>query len=177
MNKLSGIYAKALFEIALEEHMDKQILEETCMLAETFSQTPEFIKVLDAPMIERSEKLAVIDNTLKDQVSCYTLNFLKVMVDRKACALLKESFGEYENLYNKHYNIEKVVATTAVPLTEELTTKLREKLEKTTGKTILLHNKVDPEILGGVVLKFADKQLDDSVAHKLKKLKAELAAI
>ena len=39
-------------------------------------------------MIERSEKLAVIDNTLKDQVSCYTLNFLKDMVDRKACALL-----------------------------------------------------------------------------------------
>ncbi|MEG1896392.1 MAG: ATP synthase F1 subunit delta, partial [Oscillospiraceae bacterium] len=107
----------------------------------------------------------------------YVLNFIKVMLERKAVNMLTESFEAYEEIYNKHYNIEKVVATTAVELSQELRKKLMDKLAATTGKTILLENRVDKDCLGGVVLKFSDTQLDDSIEQKLKAIKAELAKI
>ncbi|MEG0090959.1 MAG: ATP synthase F1 subunit delta, partial [Oscillospiraceae bacterium] len=167
----------ALFEISFEEKKDGEILSQVKTLKTVFEENPQFIEVLAAPMISKEEKLALIDNTFKGNVDGYVLNFIKVMLERKAVSLLTESFEAFEEIYNKHYNIEKVVATTAVELSMELRKKLMDKLAATTGKTILLENRVDKDCLGGVVLKFSDTQLDDSIEQKLKAIKAELAKI
>lgn len=177
MNKIANVYAGALFEISLEEKKDGEILSQVKTLKTVFEENPQFIEVLAAPMISKEEKLALIDNTFKGNVDGYVLNFIKVMLERKAVNMLTESFEAYEEIYNKHYNIEKVVATTAVELSTELRKKLMDKLAATTGKTILLENRVDKDCLGGVVLKFSDTQLDDSIEQKLKAIKAELAKI
>ena len=102
---------------------------------------------------------------------------MKVMIQRKDAAVLVESFEQYEKLYNKHFNIEKAVAVTAVPMSRELQARLTEKLEKVTGKTIVLTNKVDENCLGGVILQFSDMQINDSIAQKLETLKNQLKNI
>lgn len=177
MNKLANVYANALFEISLEEKLDKEILTETQVLKTVLQQNPQLVSVLCAPMISKEEKTEVINNSFKDNVNTYLLNFIKIMVDRKAANLLPESFDAFETIYNKHYNIEKVTATTAVAMSSELCKKLTDKLTKTLGKTILLENKVDKDCIGGVLLKFSDEQVDDSIAQKLKAFKIELAKI
>ena len=69
---------------------------------------------------------------------------------------------------------EKAVAVTAVPMTEQAIARLTEKLEKMTGKKIILTNKVDEKCLGGVILEFSTMQLDDSIASKLEELRDRL---
>ena len=98
------------------------------------------------------------------------------MIQRKNTAELKASFTDFEILYNKYNNIEKAVATTAVPMTEQLKTKLVDKLQSLTGKKIVLTNKVDPSCLGGIILQFSDMQFNDSISGKLETLKNQLKA-
>lgn len=128
-------------------------------------------------MISKEEKDAVLDSLFAGKVNKYLLNFFKVMTDRKVAMYINEALEHYVDIYNKHYNIEKVIATTAIEMSDELKNKLIEKLQKVTGKTILLQNQVDKNMLGGVILKFNDAQLDDSIAMKLKNMKDELAKI
>ncbi len=177
MSKIASVYANSLFEVSLEEKVDNQIREEITDICNAFERDSELVKVLDAPMITKEEKEKLLDTLFKDKVNKYLLNFLKIMTDRKAVMYIRESFDEYVEAYNRHYNIEKIVATTAIEMPQELKDKLINKLQKVTGKTVILDTKVDKNVLGGIVLKYNDAQLDDSIAMKLKNMKEELSKI
>ena len=101
---------------------------------------------------------------------------LPILVERKNALALADSFKEYVKMYNQHNNIETVIATTAIPLSQDMSAKLKEKLEKITGKTILLENVVDTNCIGGVVLTLSDTQIDDSIQQKLTTLKKQLTS-
>ncbi len=177
MSNLSTAYADALFEIALEENIPQDILSQSALITQVVKENPDFAKFLSAPMITKEEKTDFVDKVFGGTINKNLLNFMKVMIQRKDAAVLTESFVQYEKLYNKHFNIEKAVAVTAVPMSRELQAKLTEKLEKVTGKTIVLTNKVDENCLGGVILQFSDMQINDSIAQKLETLKNQLKNI
>lgn len=177
MSKIANVYASSLFELALEENIDREIRENVSGLCNAFEKGSELVNVLEAPMVTKEEKEAVLDGIFKGKANHYLLNFFKVMTDRKAAGYIKEAMEAYVDIYNKHYNIEKVVATTAVELSAEMKDKLVKKLEAVTGKTILLDTVVDESTLGGVVVKFSDTELNDSIANKLKNLREELAKV
>ncbi len=177
MSNLSKTYANALFELSLEENIADEVLCQSKEIKELLLQNPEFIKLLDTPTIPKEEKVRVADKTFGDSVNKNLLNFMKVMIERKNANELLHSIDDFEVLYNKHYGIEKAVAITAVPMSEEMKNKLCEKLAKVTGEKIILTNKVDPSVIGGVVLEFSDKQYNDSIANKLSELKVRLKKI
>ena len=177
MSNLSSSYADALFEIALEENITEEVLQQSQAVVQAVRENPDFARFLSAPMITKEEKTDFVDKVLGDKINKNLLNYLKVMIQRKDAAFLTESLEQYEKLYNKHFNIEKAVAVTAVPMSRELQAKLTEKLEKTTGKKIILTNKVDENCLGGVILQFSDMQINDSIAQKLETLKNQLKNI
>ena len=177
MSNLSSSYADALFEIAVEENTLDEILSQSQVIAQVVKENPDFAKLLAAPMITKEEKTDFVDKAFGRSINKSLLNYMKVMIQRKDAAILTESFVEYEKLYNRHFNIEKAVAVTAVPMSRELQAKLTEKLEKVTGKTIVLTNKVDENCLGGVILQFSDMQINDSIAQKLETLKNQLKNI
>ncbi|MBR5520743.1 MAG: ATP synthase F1 subunit delta [Oscillospiraceae bacterium] len=177
MSNLSSAYADALFEIALEENLTEEILTQSAVITQAVKENADFAKFLSAPMITKEEKTEFVDKVFGNGINKNLLNFIKVMIQRKDAEVLVESFAQYEKLYNKHFNIEKAVAVTAVPMSRELQAKLTEKLEKVTGKKIVLTNKVDEKCLGGVILQFSDMQINDSIAQKLETLKNQLKNI
>ena len=73
----------------------------------------------------------------------------------------------YEKHYNEDHNILSVKAVTAVPLSEKQAQALTQKLTRTTGKTIVLTNRVDPTCLGGVRLDYDGQRLDDTISHRM----------
>lgn len=177
MSNLSTAYADALFEIALEENIPQEILSQSALITQVVKENRDFARFLSAPMVTKEEKTDFVDKVFGGKINKNLLNFMKVMIQRKDAAVLTESFIQYEKLYNRHFNIEKAVAVTAVPMSRELQAKLTEKLEKVTGKTIVLTNKVDENCLGGVILQFSDMQINDSIAQKLETLKNQLKNI
>ncbi|MEG1782158.1 MAG: ATP synthase F1 subunit delta [Oscillospiraceae bacterium] len=177
MSKLSRVYAGALFDIALEASIAQEILQQTVELLAVLKENPKFEKLLNAPVVPIKEKIALLDEIFGGKINTYLLNYMKVMTQRKCAFELADSFLEYEKLYNKHNNIEKVTAITAVPMTGELMDKLKAKLTNITEKTILLNNVVDKNCIGGVILKMNDHEINDSIAQKLETLKAQLRNI
>ena len=176
MSNISKAYADALFELSIEENILEEIMEQTQSLAEILSQNADFLKLLNAPTVTKEEKVTIADTVFSGKINKHLLNFIKVMIQRKDTAEIRASFAEFETLYNKHNNIEKAVATTAVPMTDRLKAKLVDKLQSLTGKKIVLTNKVDPSCLGGVILQFSDMQFNDSISGKLETLKNQLKA-
>ena len=174
MSNISKAYADALFELSIEENILDEIMEQTQSLAEILSQNADFLKLLNAPTVTKEEKVTIADNVFSGKINKHLLNFIKVMIQRKDTAEMNSSFADFEKLYNKHNNIEKALAITAVPMSEELKAKLVDKLQTLTGKNIQLTNKVDPECLGGVILQMDDMQFNDSISSKLETLKNQL---
>ena len=176
MSNISRAYADALFEICIEENSLEEIMQQSAQLAEIMAANPEFVKLLNAPTVTKEEKTDLVDKVFFGKINKSLLNFIKVMVERKDTQEINASFADFEKLYNKHNNIEKATATTAVPMSDELKAKLVAKLNALTGKNVVLTNIVDPACLGGVILQFADVQYNDSVAGKLEILRNQLKA-
>ena len=174
MSNLSSSYADALFEIAMEENKLDEILNQSASILEIVKENHDFIKLLDTPTVTKEEKIDFVDKIFKDKIDINLLNYIKVMVQRKDTQRLVDSFKTYEKMYNKHNNIEKAVATTAIPMSDELKDKLRAKLEAITGKKIILTNKVDENCIGGVVLELEEVEYNDSISLKLETLKKQL---
>ena len=176
MSNISRAYADALYEICIEENSLEEIMQQSAQLAEIMAANPEFVKLLNAPTVTKEEKTDLVDKVFSGKINKSLLNFIKVMVERKDTQEINASFADFEKLYNKHNNIEKATATTAVPMSDEQKAKLVAKLNALTGKNVVLTNIVDPACLGGVILQFADVQYNDSVAGKLEILRNQLKA-
>ena len=97
----------------------------------------------------------------------YILNFMNILTERGYIRHFSDCCDAFSELYNRDNGILKVTAVTAVALTPAQEEKLTGKLSQITGKTIALHNRIDPAVLGGVRLDYDGQRLDDTVSHRL----------
>ena len=160
-------YGQALYTLAKEENVEKQILTQMDMLNQAFDREPAFLRLLGAPNLPKAERCAILDDSFRDQVHIYLLNFLKILTERGYAKLFGDCCQAYRDQYNADNGILPVQAVTAVPLTEAQHARLAEKLAKLTGKTVELTNRVDPSVLGGVRLDYDGKRVDGTVQSRL----------
>ena len=169
-------YAVSLFEVAKEEKIQDEILENVKFLEEIFKENNDFFRLMNIPTVAKEEKIQLIDKVFEGNINLYVLNFLKILAEKGRTNYFFEMASYFKKLYNKENNIKEAVAVTAIPLNDNLKTKLINKLQEITGKRIVMTNEVDPSILGGIVLKMEDDQLDGSVKGRLDKLKSALSS-
>jgi len=167
--------AHSLFSLAEEENKEQKIFEELTELMAIFTENPDYTVLLDSPTVNVSERCNLIDEAFSG-CDKYVKNFLKILCEKKYIHIVPECAREYEKQYNKKLGIEKVTAITAVPLSNELKEKLIKKLEKDTGKKIVLAERVDKSILGGIILRTENSQTDASVRARLEGIRAELSS-
>ena len=177
MTDLAREYGMALYQLAEEEQLDQQILEEFSVLAGQFEENPEYLELLSTPALQKSQRLQIADETFRGRIHVYLLDFIKILIQREAAQQLPQCWRQYEKLYNQRHNIERATAVTAVPLSPQLRDKLLEKLEQISGKTILLENRVDPAVIGGVSIQMDGKELDDSLKSRLETLRGNLLQV
>ncbi|PWL57215.1 MAG: F0F1 ATP synthase subunit delta [Oscillospiraceae bacterium] len=170
-------YAASLFEVGVEQNCLDSFLEEMTALNEVFTQNEELVKLLHTPTVSKEEKLELVENIFGGKVSQYVLNFLKIMTEKGRMDQIFGVYNQFKLLYNEEKNIQEITAVTAIPLQGPLFDKLKEKLEQVTGKQVILTNQVDPSILGGVIIRMQDDQVDASVKTRLEDLKQHISAI
>ena len=162
-------YSEALFSLAEETGVSKEVLENLNLTVSLFRKYPEYVKLLDTPAISVPEKLSLVDEAFS-QYSEIARNLIKILTEKHSVYLLFEIAKEYSELYNEARGICNAEIISAVELTDSQTQKLKEKLENMTGKTIVIKNNIDKSMLGGVKLRYLGKELDGT-------LKARLSAI
>jgi len=167
MSKAAQVYAQGLYSLAQEENLTKTILEEMTVLRQSFSQEPMFLRLLSAPNVAMAQRIGIIDDSFRGKVHPYVLNFLKLLTEKGYIRKFPECCEAYRRQYNQDNDILPVWAVTAVPLRQEQSQKLCEKLTKLTGKTVELNNRIDPEVLGGVRLDYDGKRIDGTVKNRL----------
>jgi len=174
---VSNTYAQALFEVALELDNLDQIREELGFVSETFKSHPEFYEVFRTPKINKEERKDIIIKVFGEQVSTEVMNFLKILIDKRRGTAIGGIYSEFVDMVDDHKGVVKAVVESAVELTDDEQKTLTEKLAKVTGKEIRLSALVNPEIIGGLVVKIGDKVIDGSVKNRLDIMKDNLAQL
>lgn len=169
-------YVRALFETALRSRGVDQVEDDLKAFEQIRRSVPALERVLRAPTIPTQRKRELVRHTFTDRVGPLTLRFLTLVIDRRREAILPDVYAEFQRLANAHRNIMTVEVTAATPLTDAERASLSGALARRTGKQVILQVHLDPELLGGVVLRMGDTILDGSVRTRLAQLKSRLLA-
>jgi len=170
MNQIGSTYGEALYDLAAEEHLEESILQQLLVLKQSFAREPQFVALLASPTLSKTERCEILNNSFSGKLEQYLLNFLKILTEKNYIRYFPDCCNGFVRKYNKIHNILPVTAVTAAPLNPEQTARLTEKLAANTGKQIVLTNRVDPSLIGGVRLDYEGVQLDDTVVHRLEQV-------
>ena len=177
MTETARMYGGSLYDLAAEEGLESRILEELDAAAALLRDDPEYLHLLSIPSIPKKERCGLLDQALRGQVHPYVLNFLKILCEKGTLRELSGCARAYRVRYNQAHGILEAVAVSAVPMTEQQTARLHEKLEAVTGRQIDLKTKVDPAVLGGIRLDLEGTELDGTVKNRLASLRRSIATI
>jgi len=168
-------YAKSLIDLAEEQSSLEAVKNDMDMFVQTLKANTELQAVLRNPIIAHDKKIKILEAVFADKISKATDGFFKIMINKSRGELLYFAAQEFVNQYNIKKNIVKATITSATPLSADNEAKITALLKTETGANIILQTKVDPSLIGGFVLTVGDRQVNTSIADKLKKLKSDFA--
>lgn len=167
-------YGKALFELAAENGSDAQVREELETIRAALQAQPDYVTLLDTPAVATEEKLRLLREAF-GAADPTVLNFLCLLCEKRAMYRFAACADVYDACYDEAHDLLRASAITAVPMQERQIEALKEKLSAITGKTVILTNRVDETLIGGITLRYGGVQLDDSIRSRLDKLRRSLS--
>jgi F-type H+-transporting ATPase subunit delta len=174
---LPSKYAEALFEAAQESNSLNAVTEELRSIRNIMDLNPELKKILFHPGIGKAEKKEMIKSLFGEKVSKLSLRLLMLLVEKKREALFADICGIFFRKIDDLSGLKKITIETAFPLEEEEKAKLVAKLEKAMDKKLVVDAKVNPSILGGIIIKERMKQMDLSVIQFLRSIRQDLTVM
>lgn len=170
-------YADALLELALMDGDVEAYGQAIHEVAEWVRREPMFRRFLETPRVRISEKKDVLSRALEGSVPERFLRFLYVVVDKGRQGLLPQIADELGRLVDEHLGRAPAEITLAVEPDRELRERLVAEIEKWEGREVLPHYRVDPDILGGVIVRVGDRWMDGSLRRRLLGLRKSLLQV
>ncbi len=167
-------YGVALYELASEEKAEQDILDSLQAVCTAFKENPMYQKILLNPAVDKTERLKLLDDSLRENVHKHVLNVCKILCEKKAIYILSDCLEVYRDMMYEQKGIMPVKAITAVKMSKKQENNLVKKLQESTGKTILLQTEVDESVIGGVKLIYAGKELDGTSIARLESMRNAL---
>jgi F-type H+-transporting ATPase subunit delta len=167
------VYAEALFEAAQDAGRLQQVAEDLREFVAAFDEVPELRGVLRNPQLDPAAKMRLLDDLLggADEL---VLNFLRVTAAKGRIGEIDAIGREFERLLAREERRLNVELTTAYELSERDARAIVRQIEEATGRTVDATRRVDPELIGGIVLQAGTLRVDASVRGRLERLRHEL---
>lgn len=166
-------YGKALFLLTEESGVTDGVREQLSCVSDVLTEYPAYQKLLDTPALPAEEKTGLLDEAFAG-FQPYLLNFLKILAEKRAVYAFPKAKAAFDAAYDEARGIERVEAFSAVPMTKAQLDTCKKKLEAGSGKTVILENRVDPSVLGGVRLCMKGKQIDGTLRARLSAFEAAM---
>lgn len=115
MTGVGNVYGEALYLLAKEEDRSKTILEQLKVLDESFSQEPDFLRLLSSPNLPKAERCKILDDSFRGKIDPYLLNFMKILTEKGYIRHFSDCRKGYTLHYNQDNGILSVTAVTALP--------------------------------------------------------------
>lgn len=165
---IAAVYAKALLELAGENGTRESVLEELDELVSYANRDPAFEQFLTSAVINTDTRRASLEKILRGKTSDLILDTIQVLNRKDRLALLEEVCRQYRLALEAQQNQVEVTVTSAVPLSDDARESLLGALKQHTGAQAILCERVDPSIIGGLVLQIEDEKIDFSVSTRLR---------
>jgi F-type H+-transporting ATPase subunit delta len=172
--RIAARYAKSLMELAIEQDLLEQVNFDMRSLQAVTQQSPELVSMLKSPIIKANKKADVLNGIFSKGFNKLTQSFIDTVVSKRREMFLPLIAQEFAKQYNQRNGVSSATVTSATPLTEGMQASVKEFIEKETNTRVDLKTQVNPDIIGGLVIRIEDDLYDSSIAKKLNILKKEL---
>jgi ATP synthase F1 delta subunit len=174
MEEIAEVYGRSLYEVAAEHDKTDELREQLGQIADALDSERELAIYFFSPYFSTQEKKDGLGKLL-DGADEILVNFLELLIEKHRMPAIFRIRRYYDTLWERDHHILPVRIATAVALDEGVARKLGEQIEKSTGQKIELTASVDPDILGGVVLRVGNSILDASIRNRLENLRKAVA--
>jgi F-type H+-transporting ATPase subunit delta len=172
---VARVYAEALINAAAKAGRDTDILRELeALVGEVFARDPAIEGFLASAAIDRTRKAAVLRDAFAGRADDLLVNFLQVLNEHNRLGALRAVAAVYRELYDERSGRMKVNVTSAVPLSDEQQDRLRHQLREQFHREPVLHARVDPDLLGGLVVQVGDWVWDASVRTQIDEIREQI---
>lgn len=172
--KVASRYAGALLASAQAEGNLVEVAESYAAIIVVVKESPDLRTFMDSPQVSEQEKKELLKSVFGEKIEKILLHFLYLLIDKNRSENFRDIGEEFAAMVEQHQGVIRAQVTTAVTLSDDLATSLTEKLSAYTGARVILENKIDPAVIGGVCVTLGDKILDGTVRTNLDLLRNTL---
>lgn len=169
--RVSYRYAKSLMLLAIEQKMLEDAYRDMKLLSDICQQNPDFVIVLKSPIIKSDKKIAIIQAIVKGKLSPIVDGFIKIIATHRREGYLVEIAHSFVAQYKEYNKVSIAEITSSTKLDDAQRKKIAEAVKKVVGQEVELVEKINADIIGGLIVRVGDRQFDGSISRKLKELK------
>ena len=171
---VAEVYAQALLDLAIERDQVDTIDLEFGEFAAQLERDSDFKAFVTARVIDSAQRRKSLDVMFKGKMSDLLLDTLQVLNNKERLEIVLKVRRRYHELMLAHQAVVEVRVITAEPLSNAKRTDLQKLMESRTGQTISLVEEIDPSLLGGLIVRVGDEQIDTSVSRQLRRFQETL---
>jgi F-type H+-transporting ATPase subunit delta len=173
MEEIAEVYARALFEAAKEAGSLDRVHDELGQFADALSDDRNLQMFLFSPYFSSEEKKEGIGRIVSDADE-RTVNFLELLAERHRMPAIFRVRRDLDSLWAEENKLLPVSVTSAVELDDELVSDIGKRIEEQAGRRVELSSSVDPDLLGGLVVRVGNMVLDASLRNRLERLRKQV---
>ena len=166
-------YAKAILNLAQDTKSESKVDADMKLIAKTIEENHDFEVMLRSPILKAKDKMKVLRALFDGKIDNITLGFFNLLEDNKRISMLESIAKQYSIIYDFLKNMQVAKVTTAVAITKDIEDKVLAKIVELTGDKANIENEVNPDIIGGFILRLGDVQYDASISNYLNAMKKE----
>jgi F-type H+-transporting ATPase subunit delta len=174
MEEIAQVYARSLFEVAKEHDKLEVVHEQLGQIADAVGEQHDLQVFFFSPYFSTDEKVEGLHRALEDADET-VVNFLELLIEKHRMPALFRIRREFETLWEQENRLLPVQVTSAIELDENTVRQIGDAIGEQTGRRIELTSEVDPDILGGIVLRVGNSILDASIRNRLEKLRKQVS--
>jgi F-type H+-transporting ATPase subunit delta len=174
VEELAQVYARSLFEVAREQGKLDEIKQDLGELADAIADSHDLQVFFFSPYFSTDEKKAALGTAI-DGADPAVINFLELLIENHRMPVLFRIRRAFEELWRQENKLLPVDVTSAIELDEAIVKQIGDRIGEQTEQRIELTSHVDPDILGGIVVRVGNSILDASIANRLEQLRKQVA--
>ena len=174
MEEIAAVYARALFEVAEERDLIDQIHDELTQFADALSENRQLAVFFFSPYFSTEEKKDGLKKAVTGADPAF-MNFLEALIERHRMPAIFRIKAQYQDMWEDARDLLPVELTSAIELDSATVASIGERVGEQTKRTVELKSNVDPDILGGIVLRVGNVILDASIRNRLEQLRKQVA--
>jgi F-type H+-transporting ATPase subunit delta len=164
---LRRVYAQALFDLAEQSQMIDAVKGELDAITAVISGDKDFEAVISSPCFYSDFKEKLVNKVFSGKLNELTMDFLMVAIRHNRMAFLPQIAAQYDSLWQSYHNYCPVKVTVSVPMSANEVEKLSAGIASAINRKVKMDVAVEPSIIGGVIIRYGDKIIDNTVRHRL----------